>query len=44
MRHAKLTELDAQPFTLITGQNGSGKTAMFQALHRRGCKGRGHRR
>ncbi|NHI08645.1 hypothetical protein STPH2_4010 [Streptomyces sp. KO7888] len=32
IRHAKLTELDAQPFTLITGQNGAGKTAMFQAL------------
>ncbi|MDX2936407.1 ATP-dependent nuclease [Streptomyces ipomoeae] len=33
IRHAKLTELDTQPYTLITGQNGAGKTAMFQALH-----------
>ncbi|MFG2489873.1 ATP-dependent endonuclease [Streptomyces caniferus] len=33
IRHAKLTELDTQPYTLITGQNGAGKTAMLQALH-----------
>ncbi|MFE7385865.1 ATP-dependent endonuclease [Streptomyces zhihengii] len=33
IRHAKLTELDTQPYTLITGQNGTGKTAMLQALH-----------
>ncbi|WP_237327000.1 ATP-dependent nuclease [Streptomyces sp. CBMAI 2042] len=33
IRHAKLTELDKQPYTLITGRNASGKTALLQALH-----------
>ncbi|MGW7074797.1 AAA family ATPase [Streptomyces sp. NPDC054866] len=32
IRHAELSELDAQPFTVLTGQNGTGKSTILKAL------------
>ncbi|MBW5252445.1 AAA family ATPase [Streptomyces sp. P01-B04] len=33
IRHAELSELDAQPFTVLTGQNGTGKSTVLEALY-----------
>jgi AAA domain len=33
VRHAELSELHAQPFTVLTGQNGTGKSAILEALY-----------